>query len=197
MIDISDTIIAKSDQLNADDLIGNELVVEISGAKKVDSAEQPVVLSFKGDNGKPWKPCKTMRRILIECWGIDASKYVGRSIKLYRDEKVTWAGMEVGGVRIKELSHIDKPMKLVLALTNKSKKPYIVNPLSVVEKPKSMTIEKLQELAEDAAKLGIDDLKSWFDALSSADKKTIQPELDKYKKLATKPEKEENNEESL
>lgn len=196
MIDISDTIIAKSDQLNADDLIGNELVIEISGAKKVDSAEQPVILSFKNDNGKPWKPCKTMRRILVECWGVDASKYVGRSIKLYRDEKVTWAGMEVGGVRIKELSHIEKPVKLVLALTSKTKKPYVVNPLSVVEKPKAATIEKLRELADDAAKSGIDDLKKWFGSLSSEDKKTIQPELDKYKQLATQ-EKEENNEESL
>ena len=71
MMDISDTIIAKSDQLNASDLIGGPITVTITGVKRFDSAEQPIAISYEGDNGKPFKPCKSVRRLLVGMWGMN------------------------------------------------------------------------------------------------------------------------------
>lgn len=120
MSDMLRTIQPKSDQLNADDLIGGARSIRITRVEVSNRPDQPVSIFYEGDNGRPWKPCKTMRRVLIEAWGASSSEYVGRVISLYRDEKVTWAGDEVGGIRIAGLSHIDHDM-VVLTTEKKSK----------------------------------------------------------------------------
>lgn len=131
MLDISDTVVPKSDQLNADDLICGPKTITITGVKKVSDTKQPVVISFDGDNGKPFKPCLSMRRVLIHAWGKDGTQYVGRSMTLYLDETVEYGDSVVGGVRISSMSHISQ--KIVMALTMKRgrKKPYTVKPLAV------------------------------------------------------------------
>ena len=53
---------------------------------------------------------------------------------LYRDPKVKWGGMEVGGCRISHMSHIEREMVIALTMTKKERAPYRVKPL-VVEKP--------------------------------------------------------------
>jgi hypothetical protein len=63
-----------------------------------DSADQPVSIHYEGGEGRPFKPCKTVRRIMVGVWGKDASKYVGRSMTLYRDPSVAFGGMQVGGI---------------------------------------------------------------------------------------------------
>ena len=128
MVDMSKTIVAKSDQLNADDLIGQSLTIRVTGVSLL-AGEQPVGISYEGDNGKPYKPCKSMRRVLVGVWGMDGSAYIGRSMTLYRDETVLFGGAEVGGIRISHLSGIDKPVTMSLAATRKSKKPFTVRPL--------------------------------------------------------------------
>ena len=91
MVDLTDTIIPKSDQLNADDLIGRTLTIKITGVNRCKEPEQPIALSFEGDNGKPYKPGKSMRRVLVNVWGPDGQAYVGRSLTLYRDDEVVTA----------------------------------------------------------------------------------------------------------
>jgi hypothetical protein len=39
--------------------------------------EQPVSIHFEGDDGKPFKPCKTCRRLLVHCWGAEATTTSG------------------------------------------------------------------------------------------------------------------------
>src|ERR1700760_592135 len=112
MIDLSHTITAKSDQLNADDLIGNSITIKIT-ALTLDKGEQPLAISYEGDKGKPYKPCKSMRRVLVGVWGKDGNVYIGRLLTLYRDEKVTYGGLNVGGLRISHMSHITDPVTLV------------------------------------------------------------------------------------
>jgi hypothetical protein len=131
VLDISDTVVPRSDQLNADDLICGDRTITISGVKRVSDTKQPIVISFDGDGGKPFKPCLSMRRVLIRAWGTDASQYVGRSMTLHLDETVEYGDSVVGGVRISHLSHISQ--KIVMALTMKRgrKKPYTVKPLAV------------------------------------------------------------------
>ena len=64
-MDLSQTIIPKSDQLNADDLIAGPRTIRIT-AVSTGNAEQPVVINYEGDNGRPYKPSKSMRRILVD-----------------------------------------------------------------------------------------------------------------------------------
>ena len=59
-IDMKPTIVAKSDQLNADDLIGGPKTIKITRVTVTERAEQPCVINFEGDDGKPWKPSKSM-----------------------------------------------------------------------------------------------------------------------------------------
>jgi hypothetical protein len=123
------TIVPKSDQLNADDLIGRTLTIEVTEVTINPGSEQPVAIHFKGDKGKPYRPGLSMRRVLVKAWGPDASTYAGRSMTLYRSEGVRFGGLEVGGIRISHMSHLDG--KLVMALTEKkgSKKAFEVKPL--------------------------------------------------------------------
>ena len=129
MNDMHATIVPKSDQLNADDLIGRELTIKITGVKITGGQEQPVSIHFEGDNGKPYKACKSMCRIIVSAWGPDSSKYVGRSLTLYRDPKVKWGGMEVGGIRISHMSDIADDMTMALTVTRANKKPFTVRPI--------------------------------------------------------------------
>ena len=134
MIDMTETIAPKSDQLNADDLIGAPRTITVTRVTGGDG-DQPVSIHYERDGGKPFKPCKTMRRVLMAAWGPYASRdYPGRSMTLYRDDRVTFGGLEVGGIRISHLSHIDKEM-LVVVLKTKGKKAGIkIHPLQMEQK---------------------------------------------------------------
>ena len=133
MIDLRGTIKPKSDQLNADDLIGGPVTIRITGVA-VGEGEQPVSISFDGDSGKPFKPGKSMRRVLVNLWGPDGAAYIGRSLTIYRDEQVVFGGVEVGGIRISHMSHLQRETTMALTATKAKRKPFTVRPL-VVEKP--------------------------------------------------------------
>ncbi len=128
--DMKSVIIPKSDQLNADDLIAGNITIKITGVTIRGGQEQPISVHYEGDNGKPYKPCKSMCRVMVTAWGPDSKKYVGRSMTLYRDPKVKWAGMDVGGIRISHMSDIDETMTMALTVTRSNRKPFTVKPLS-------------------------------------------------------------------
>jgi len=130
MHDMSVAIVPKSDQLNADDLIAGPRTVRITSIKITANDEQKVAIHFEGDNGKPYKPCKSMCRVLVHGWGPDASRYIGRSMTLYRDPSVKWAGVEVGGIRISHLSDIDADLSIALTATKGKRTPYKVRKLT-------------------------------------------------------------------
>lgn len=135
-VDMSAFIAPKSDQLNSDDLIGGPITITVTGVGANEgSPEQPISISFEGDDGKPFKPCKSMRRVMVHIWGANAGNYVGRSMTLYRDPKVKFGGMQVGGIRISHMTDIPAEKlsdgKVMMALTESKAKrtPYIVLPL--------------------------------------------------------------------
>lgn len=130
MSDMRAVIVPKSDQMNADDLIAGPRTVRISRVDIRAGADQPVAIHYDGDAGKPYKPCKSMCRVMVTAWGPDAKNYVGRSMTLYRDPSVKWGGMEVGGIRISHMSDLDKTIVLALTATKGSRKPYTVKPLA-------------------------------------------------------------------
>jgi hypothetical protein len=125
------TIVPKSDQLNADDLIGRTMTITATRVDINPTSEQPVAIHFEGDNGKPYKPGKSMRRVLVKVWGPDANAYSGKSMTLYCDEGVVFGGVKVGGIRISHMSHITAPVTMALTEKKGSKKPFVVKPLAV------------------------------------------------------------------
>ncbi len=131
MSDMLDVIKPKSDQLNADDLIGGPITIKITGASVKKGTEQPASIFFEGDNGKPYKPCKSMMRVMVKAWGNDSQKYKGKSMTLYRDDKVKWAGAAVGGIRISHMSHIPEAITMSLTESKSNRKPFTVQPLAV------------------------------------------------------------------
>jgi hypothetical protein len=127
---LAHTIVPKSDQLNADDLIAGPMTITVTRVTAApSSADQPVSVHFEGDDGKPYKPCKSMRRVLVQLWGARGDDYAGRRMTLYRDASVRFGGIEVGGIRISHMSHIDGEKKLALTVTRGKRAPYIVKPL--------------------------------------------------------------------
>lgn len=137
MSDVTDmglVIVPRSDQVNADSLLAGPITITITRVEIRPGTEQPVSVFFAGDDGKPFKPCKSMAKVMVHCWGRDASQYVGRSMTLYCDPAVKWGGMEVGGIRISHLSHIISNVTMALTETKGRKKPFVVKPL-VIDAP--------------------------------------------------------------
>lgn len=128
-MDIRETIIPRSDQTNAEDFLSGPQTVTITGVSK-GSAEQPVNIELAEFPGRPFRPSKTVRRILVNAWGPEASAYIGRRMTLYRDPAVKFGGMDVGGIRVSHLSHIDKPLSVALSVSRGRRQPYTVQPLT-------------------------------------------------------------------
>ena len=169
MTDLIPTIIAKSDQLNSDDLIGGPRTITVAKVELLTEDQQPVAIHFEGDQGKPYKPCKSMRRVMVQCWGGDGNAYAGRSMTLYRDPDVIFGGVKVGGTRISHMSDIKADMTLSLTDKRASKRPFQVKKLaSIAAHP------ELVEAGAVAASLGVEGYTAWLKTLPKEEKETIR-----------------------
>lgn len=125
---LSDTILAKSERLNAEDLIGSTITITVTQVNRyIANGENAFYLNYYNDNGRPFYPCKTMRKVIMVAWGEDGNNYIGRSMVLFCEPTVKWGGNAVGGVRISHLSHIEKRLILNLSETRGKKKQHTVN----------------------------------------------------------------------
>jgi hypothetical protein len=178
-------IAAKSDQLNADDLMDAPRTITITKVTAApDAAEQPVSIHYEGGENRPWKPCKTMRRILVGVWGKDASKYVGRSLTLYRDPTVAFGGMQVGGIRVSHMSHMDGEKTVALQVTRGRKAPFKVLPLKTKVQPADDLSVALKAIT-DAADEGLDALANvWKQKWMAPHRDALQVDLDRLKVIA-------------
>lgn len=127
---LRDTIAPKSDQINADDLMGTTKIIKVTAVKRGSSAEQPVSIEYEGMEGRPFKPCKSMRRVLLASWGDNGREWVGRSMQLYCDPEVKFGGVKVGGIRISKLSHIEKDLKILLATSRGKRSEFGIEKLN-------------------------------------------------------------------
>lgn len=127
-LDMSSTIVAKSDQINASD-ITQPTIITITDVKVKKGDDQPTWLTIQEYPGRYFKPGLTVRRILASLWGNDGSAYIGRQLEIYNDPTVKWAGQEVGGIRVSRMSHIEKPEVLTLPETRGKWKDFRIEPL--------------------------------------------------------------------
>ena len=159
-MDILKTTEPKSDQQNYDDYVAGPRTVTVESVKK-GSAEQPVELHLVEFPGRPYKPGKSMRRVLVACWGPEASVYVGRRLTLYGDPEVKFGGQKVGGIRIAALSHIPEPVEINLTVTRGKRVPFVVQPIPgelgehLAALTAAATLEELQVAWQLAARAGV------------------------------------------
>lgn len=191
MVDVSKTIAPKSDQLNADDLIGKKsMTIKVRDVKGV-SGDQPIAIYFEGDDGKPFKPCKSMRRALVFVWGEDGKSYIGKSMTLVRDPEVKFGGIKVGGIRITHMSHIDGKREFSLTETRGSRKPYTVLPLQVqaatptpTPTPTPTVDPAVKAAGDEAAAQGVQKYVAWRDGLAPEVRETIRHLNGEWSKIA-------------
>lgn len=183
MTDISKMIIPKSDQLNADDLITGPRTITVTGVRGNEDPQQPLSIFFDGDNGKPYKPALSMRRVLVRVWGDEGDAYVGRSMTLYLDPEVKFGGVKVGGIRISHMSHIEQPVKMMLTTTRSKRAEYTVRPMS--QDP----TENALVMAKEAAGNGKDAFTEfWNSDYGKANRKKLKPHMDKLQAMVTEAE---------
>jgi hypothetical protein len=154
-MDISGTLAPKSDQLDYEDLLAGPRTFTITAVRKGPSAEQPVQIDL-AEFDRPWRPGKSMRRLLVAVWGADASEYVGRQVTLYGDPTVKFGGIAVGGTRISHVSHINEPTTVMLMVSRGKRQEYVLHPIEA-KPPKTAPV-----IDDDTA--GV-----WVDAINQAD----------------------------
>jgi len=126
--DFAGTTKAKSDQINAVDLVGGPVACRITGIRATGAADQPIAVSVDA-HAQPWKPSKTFRRVLLLLWpGTQPEEWIGRDVVLWCDPDITWAGEKVGGVAISHASHISGRQVYKLAESKSKRKTIIVEP---------------------------------------------------------------------
>lgn len=168
MYDVSDlraTIIPKSDQLNAEQLLGGPMTLTVSEVRTSASDEQPVVIHYEGENGRPYKPCKTMRKVLILAWGEDGRKWAGRSMTVYNQPDVKFGGAEVGGIRISHLTDIDLDIQVSLTATRGKKAQHIIKRLETAD---------ARHMAAIKAAPDLDALKAAFEAAVKSTRDSVR-----------------------
>lgn len=150
MIDVTRAMQAKSDQLNAEDLIAGPRTIRIRDAVERDGK---IRLSFDGDDGRPWVLSKTAVRVLAACWGQNAAKWIGLSCTVYNDESVVYGGKEVGGIRVSHVEGISSPRSLNLTVIRGRKKEHVIEPLVLEKATKADAFrQRLFAVASDPTK---------------------------------------------
>ncbi len=183
-MNLANTINRRSDHTNADVLITGPQTVTITAVRQ-GTKEQPVNIELAGFEGRPYKPSKSMRRVLVTIWGKDASLFAGRRLTLYRDPTVKFGGDVVGGIKISHASDIDGPQEVLLTVTRGRRAPHTVLPLPS-EQPK-LDLGDLPEQWNDwsneergtyLATQSLEKLQAWWGSLPKGpEKKALEPKL--------------------
>lgn len=157
--DLRSTIIPKSDQLNSEQLLAGPMTVRVTDVRIGNSDEQPISVHYEGEAGRPFKPCKTMRKVLILAWGPDGREWVGKSMSLYCDPQVKFGGAEVGGIRISHLSDIDRDIQVSLTATKGKKALHTIKRLQVQSGLSAEQVENWTALIDAASAEQLDGVK--------------------------------------
>ncbi|MEE3066531.1 MAG: hypothetical protein VYA67_21750 [Actinomycetota bacterium] len=153
--DMAASIEPRSDQINAEDLLTGPRTITITSVKR-GSVEQPVdFVTEEFGSARPYKPSKTMRRMIVAAWGKDSTAYVGRRMTIYRDPDVTFGRDKVGGIKISHLSNIDRRIEVALTVTRGKRSTFTVEPLpdapASAPAPGLITGEQVAEFERDIA----------------------------------------------
>lgn len=135
-MDLSRTIIPKSDQINFEDVQSTPITATIKSVRE-GSKDQPVFIDLVGFDGRPYKPSKSMRRVLIDAWTSNGHSWVGKSLTLKGDPSVKFGGVAVGGIKIHAMSDIEGDFSLMLSVSRGKRAEHRVKKLEIAEPPKT------------------------------------------------------------
>ncbi len=121
------SIVPKSDQLNADDLLTGPITVTITKVSR-GTKEQPIYVHIDGGH-QPFRPCKSMRRVLIAVFSDDPLHWTGKKLTLYCDPDVLYGGVRVGGIRISHMSGLDNPRTFMLTKSRGNRSEVTIHPV--------------------------------------------------------------------
>lgn len=147
----------KSDQLNAEQLLTGPMTVTVTDVT-VKVGEQPVSVHYEGEEGRPYKPCKSMLRVLCLAWTENGNEWRGKSMTLYNDPTVRFGGDEVGGIRISHMSDIPDDIEVRLTKTRGKKVLHVIKRLVVDRGP--LLADVLEAIAAASNKAGMDAAKA-------------------------------------
>lgn len=198
MTDISHLIVAKSDRLNAVDIVSGPKLITITSVD-VPEKEGPITVHFEGENGRPWIiGNKTVPRILGRLWGNKSDKWVGHSVEVHYDPDVIYAGETVGGIRPHAATGIDSTVTIKLKEKRGPKgKTFEIKPLRMTTATKSepraaiqfsmenytRAIEKILSESKDH-----DELTTRFDRMADWRKQAAQTDRDTATELRQRVE---------
>ena len=166
-MDILSTTAPSSTQLNYDDVPnGASITVTITGVTK-GSAEQPVNIELAEYPRRPFKPSKSMRRVLVAAWGPNTSTYTGRKMTLFGDPNITFGKEKVGGIRISHLSNLDRALTVPLTVTRGKRTPFTIQPL-IDHVAESLTDTQIAECSD------IDQLRAMWNVASTVQQQQIK-----------------------
>lgn len=129
-MDLSRTIIPKSDQINFEDVQTSSITAVIKSVR-AGNKEQPVFIDLEGYEGRPYKPSLSMRRVLVGGWGNDGKDWVGKSLTLVGDPNVKFGGVKVGGIKVKAMSGIEANFSMMLSVSRGKRVEHFVEKLAV------------------------------------------------------------------
>lgn len=199
MVDISQYTYSKGTQTNADDLVAAPRTVVVTDVVLTGDEKQPLAVRYEGDDGKPFLPCLTMRKMIAAIWGKESDSWIGQSLTLFRDPSIKFGPDTPGGVRISHMSGIDKTISVQLLEKRGKRRTYTIVPL-VVEKPvakqpekpaaqpepNAPTIDKdaLFSDARENAALGKDGMRKWYVTKSKPEQAMLKEILEELQATA-------------
>ena len=184
----AESLMAKSDQINAADLMGGPITIKIAGLTVKNSEAQKWTMRLDG-NEKFFRPCLGMRRLIAQIWG-EPQNYAGRSMTIYRDPDVKYSAKEVGGIRISHMSNMDGQQKISVPVSRTAQKEYLVRPLTVAAPPTtpppSAAPDNAFNLAHDAASKGTAAFTAWWNSdVGKTCRDKVKPDMDELKATAS------------
>lgn len=157
---------SKSDQINADDLVGGPIIVTVQKVTiDLTKPTQRVDVYLDGHD-RVFRPCKTVGKILMTVWG-DDGKWIGQSMKLFREPTVKYGAAEVGGIRVSHVTGIKEPRRITVLETRTSRKLHTIQPLEMpsnaLQTPfKPTAPANALDLAKAAATGGTAAFRAWW-----------------------------------
>lgn len=138
---------AKSDQIDADNLIGGiTMDVTIKAVQRGPSNEQPLQLVLE-ETDKFYRPSKTYRRALIGCFGDEPANWIGKRLRLVRNPDTMFGGVKVGGIEVSHAS-IEAPVVFMLSAKRGKKAQVSIDVIPAPQKPVPMPAKVKEKAAE-------------------------------------------------
>ncbi len=113
--------------------------------------------------------------VIKYAWGRESDNYIGKSLIVFCNDDVKWAGKAVGGIQISHMSDtVGFTIKLTLSRT--VKKDFTVKPVNIEPaKPVETADPELIKKGNEASEGGVESYIKWKDSLNDEHKEQIRP----------------------